>query len=628
MLSCKKIATLYALPILAAIFLAVLGLVAVPTCVEAQASHVQLPQIVQHAQYDHSLPAANARLASGQSPAQVQVWFTERIEPDFSSLAVYNQARQRVDENNSHVALNNQYSLIISLRPHLADGPYNVVFQNVSLDDGHHVIGAFSFVIGSGPLPTNTNSLLENAQAVDANFNGWSVTIRWLNYLGMAALVGGLAFLLLVWRPTLARLKDELGSELSVVKLRVNAGALRFLLCSVLVLLVGWVAMLLYQTCTASGSTLWQLFGSQALFRYIAESHFGPTWLIRLGLIALVLLAWVYARSRRQANDLHSASWPWLLLLVGVALMLTTSLDSHAAASHDAWLLLPMDLLHLVSTGFWVGGLFAFIGIIPIVLGVLRPGTGDRTRFFAQIIPHFSLSAIVSVIVLAITGTVQAIFQVGSFAAMLTSSYGRALDIKIAFFIVLLCLGAYNLLRISPRMRSFAASRADDSGAASLAAGKLQRTFRATVRTEALLALCVLLVVGALTSLSLPPPPAYSASSSATRTSGPYIHQGQAGDLKYQLVLNPGRVGENTIEVALSDSHGKPVQKADAVIVRFTMLDMDMGVQEEQLQPVANHPGYYSTTSSDLSMAGHWQIKLVVRRAGFDDVQTSFPASF
>ena len=171
-------------------------------------------------------------------------------------------------------------------------------------------------------------------------------------------------------------------------------------------------------------------------------------------------------------------------------------------------------------------------------------------------------------------------------------------------------------------MRAFASSSAEKSGASSLEAGKLQRTFGKVVRTEALLIMLLLLVVGGLTSLS--PPPMKDIST----TGGPYVRQGQAANLNYRLVINPGKIGENTIEVTLTDSGGQPVSKADAVIVRFMMLDMTMGVQEAYLEPAANRPGYYTTRSSDLSMAGLWQVILIIRRAGFDDIRTSFSSKF
>jgi copper transport protein len=137
-----------------------------------------------HAQYQRSTPAANERLERGRPPAFVQVWFTEQVEPSFSKLQIFDKNRQRVDQNDSQVAPGNPYSLIISLRPKLPDGAYTVVFQNVSQEDGHATKGNFSFVVGAGPLPTNTSALLSQ---YDENINAWSVILRWLNYVAMAA---------------------------------------------------------------------------------------------------------------------------------------------------------------------------------------------------------------------------------------------------------------------------------------------------------------------------------------------------------------------------------------------------------------------------------------------------------
>jgi hypothetical protein len=85
------------------------------------------------------------------------------------------------------------------------------------------------------------------------------------------------------------------------------------------------------------------------------------------------------------------------------------------------------------------------------------------------------------------------------------------------------------------------------------------------------------------------------------------------------------QIGENTFEVALKNTEGKTLGNTELVLSRFLMLDMDMGVQEVELQPLAGRPGYYGTRASVLSMAGSWQITLIVRRTGFDDVRILIP---
>lgn len=577
-----------------------------------------------HAQYDHSNPPSNARLPSGQPPESVEIWFTEQIEPAFSSIQVYDKNKQRVDKNDSHGVAHDPYALIVSLHPHLPDGAYTVVFSNVSAEDGHHVKSNFSFVVGAGPLPSNTNALLDSSSSLDENFNAWSITLRWLNYLGMASLVGVVAFLLLVWRPCMQLANQALNPEaISKARHLLEKRASRLLFIGILALLVGWVTFLIYQTCIDSGRTVWTLFGSQALNATLFQSHFGIVWLMRLVLIVCTILCWLYWSRRRasaQTGD-KKAQWQlWLLLLLGTGIMVTTSLNSHAAASKDAWFLLPTDIIHLLSAGFWIGGLVMLVSGLPAVWQVLLPGTGERTRFLAILIPRFSRVAIISVALLALTGILQAFIQLGSINALFSTNYGLALCIKIGLFAILLCLGAYNLLRVSPRMRRFAGSSGVEE-ANSFAAGSLQRAFRRAVGVEAGLVILVLLVVGGLTSLS-PPPQQQSAGASSQ---GAFVRQGQAGNLNYNLVMNPGKVGINTFEVDLHEPSGKPITGAEAVILRFTMLDMDMGVQDVQLQPVAGTPGRYSGTANVVSMSGHWRILLLVRRTGYDDVRVILP---
>ncbi|EFH86568.1 copper resistance protein CopC [Ktedonobacter racemifer DSM 44963] len=579
-----------------------------------------------HAQYDHSDPAANATLPSGQPPAQVKVWFTERIEPAFSKLEVYNKARQRVDAGDSHMIPTDDSGLMVSLRSQLPDGGYTVVFRNVSRDDGHAVVGSFSFVVGNMPQPPPDNALLQQLQTSGDNFNVWSVAIRWLNYLGMAGLVGALTFLLLVLRPAQVRLAADplIKSDRELLRVRSERAIQAIVVGSLALLLVGWVAFTFYQASVASDSSIWQAFGNGTVRSLLFESHFGSIWLPRLGLIALGVVLWLFWRYGVHEGGI-SYLLPVYLFLLGIGVMTTTSLDSHAAANHDPGLWIMFDVLHLSATGFWIGGLLAFVLILPATLHILLPGTGDRTRFFAALIPHFSRVALASVICLSVTGILEAGSHVSgdgwlsapAWWQLLTSPYGIALEIKVGLFVILIGLGAFALRRVSPRMRRYAADPSKETGAASFAAGSLQRTFRRSILIEVGIGVLLLLVVGGLTSLSPP-------TQASTRTGNALLQQGQVGDLSYRLAVTPGTIGSNAFELSMTDANGKPVTKTNAVLLRFTMLDMEMGVQELVLQPVAGKPGLYSSTDSILSMGGDWQIAILVRRPGMDDVRTSF----
>lgn len=568
-----------------------------------------------HAQYDHSSPAANARLPSGSVLSLVQVWFTETIDPNFSSLKVYNEQRERVDENNSQRVADDPSQLRISLRPNLPDGAYTVVFENISAEDGHHVEGAFSFVIGGGPLPANSNVFLPTNQSTDDNLNPWSVLLRWDNYLGMAFLQGTLFFLLLVWRPTRSQVRKSVGAQLTQAHRLVEKRVQYLLVGSLGLLFLGWAGMLFYQASVASQSTLWEVLSSQTLARVLFQSRFGVIWLLRALLLLLLLGGWLLLS---QSKGFPSPLLLWPLFGLSIAVMLTTSLNAHAAGNALAWLLVPTDLVHLVCTGLWIGGVVALVATLPLALRQLLPGTGDRTRLLAALLPRFSRVALCSVLLLAATGTLMALIQLRSWQALIDSSYGITLLLKLGLFLLLLALGAYSLLRVSPRMRAFASKAGETEGAAgSLAAGVLQRHFRRAIRIECSIALVVFGVVGGLTSLS-PPHPGGQATTSAPHW------QGKVADLTYQLVISPGIPGPDTFDVLLTTQDGSPLVKADAILVRLEMLDMQMGIQEVALQPVAGQAGHYTAGSSALSMAGLWRITLLIRRAGFDDSQVSF----
>jgi copper transport protein len=515
---------------------------------------------------------------------------------------------------------------VISLQPHLPDGAYTVVFQTVSAEDGHGVTSAFSFVVGAAPLPTNTSAFLSSIPTNSQNLNAWGVSIRWLNYLGLAGLVGGLAFLLMVWRPSATQLKVHMGGALDQACAQIESRIRWFSLSCLLILLLGWISFLIYRASTASASPVWQIFQNGALITILFQGRFGRDWQVRLGLLIAACILW-FLLYRHKAEEERQKNLPWLILLAGIGIMCTNALASHAAAHRDAWVLVPADLLHLVSTGFWVGGLFCFVLVLPVALRALVPGTGDRTRAFAVIIPRFTLIAMASVAVLAVTGMLQALIQLNTLNAFLSgnygqvlsaflgSEYGQALIIKSALFVVLIGFGAFHAFKISPRMQRFAAKASKEDGAGSFAAGRLQRTFQRVVTTELLIALSLLVVVGVLTSLSPPPPP------SAPSTNGPLLRQGQIADLTYSLAIDPGDVGPNAFEVALTEKDGQPARHVDEVKAYFTMEDMNMGVQVLDLTPIKNTAGHYGTTASVLSMSGNWKIDLIVRRTGFDDAK-------
>ena len=80
-----------------------------------------------------------------RAPAKITIWFDSELEPAFSSIAVYNSAKQQVDKGNSRVTGSDGSVLEVDL-PALATGIYRVYWKALSKDT-HVTKGDFSFSI-------------------------------------------------------------------------------------------------------------------------------------------------------------------------------------------------------------------------------------------------------------------------------------------------------------------------------------------------------------------------------------------------------------------------------------------------------------------------------------------------
>jgi methionine-rich copper-binding protein CopC len=94
-----------------------------------------------HAFLDHAEPRVGNKVAS--PPREVTLWFTQKLEPAFSTMTVTDSAGQRVDTGKTRVS-GNQMS--IALRPG-GTGTYHVTWHVLSVDT-HRTDGNFTFQVG------------------------------------------------------------------------------------------------------------------------------------------------------------------------------------------------------------------------------------------------------------------------------------------------------------------------------------------------------------------------------------------------------------------------------------------------------------------------------------------------
>ena len=79
-------------------------------------------------------------------PSEVQIRFTEKIEPTLSRIQVFDASGKEVDKRDVHLDRSDSALLHVSL-PRLGAGTYKVVWRVVSVDT-HVTNGNFTFQVG------------------------------------------------------------------------------------------------------------------------------------------------------------------------------------------------------------------------------------------------------------------------------------------------------------------------------------------------------------------------------------------------------------------------------------------------------------------------------------------------
>ena len=98
---------------------------------------------VAHAYLSRAVPAVGSTVTT--PPTELDCYFTEELEPSFSTLEVQDAAGKRVDSGNMHIAPRDPKEMVIGVG-HLGPGSYKVIWHAVSVDT-HHTQGSFDFTV-------------------------------------------------------------------------------------------------------------------------------------------------------------------------------------------------------------------------------------------------------------------------------------------------------------------------------------------------------------------------------------------------------------------------------------------------------------------------------------------------
>jgi len=104
------------------------------------------PAVQAHAFLDHANPSVGSSLSN--APAAVTMWFTQQLEPAFTTATVIDKSGNRVDNGDAQVDPKDPTELRVPLKP-LPPGTYTVAWHALSVDT-HTTTGHFIFTVGGG----------------------------------------------------------------------------------------------------------------------------------------------------------------------------------------------------------------------------------------------------------------------------------------------------------------------------------------------------------------------------------------------------------------------------------------------------------------------------------------------
>lgn len=99
---------------------------------------------VAHAGLERTLPVAGSVVR--EPPPRVTLWFSQRLEPAFSTVRVLSSNGERVDDGDARIDATDARMFSVSLRK-LSPGTYRVRWRVLSVDT-HVVEGDFTFDVG------------------------------------------------------------------------------------------------------------------------------------------------------------------------------------------------------------------------------------------------------------------------------------------------------------------------------------------------------------------------------------------------------------------------------------------------------------------------------------------------
>ncbi|MGJ3240364.1 MAG: copper resistance CopC/CopD family protein [Anaerolineae bacterium] len=523
-----------------------------------------------HGYIVRSIPEDRSTLE--RPPSRLQYWFSEALEPEFSSINLRNDRGDILASGG--VSETDRTLLTLTVPQDVGEGAYIVELRPAFASDGHVVGESRVFFVGQEVSGIVGQSASDQALPLEAVWKALLLNTSYVLF-GTAMLY---SFVLVpVWgsdRYPQGLLPPRVMRRLNLIMF----GGIFF---------AGYanIIALMQQTMVFFGTSLDNVLSGNLWNVVRIGSRFGDVWNFRMVILVLVLVmhsASLYYRQKfpRVVRSFWTANTYLLALLLGAQ-----AVNSHAAGSLVMpWNAILIHWLHALSVAFWVGGVIALTLVLPVALAPYEGET--RWQALRPVMRRFSRYVVGAVLLVISSGIYSASNWFFS-ADDLLSSYGSALGYKLLMGMILLWVGALHHIALNPQWLKRVPLRAWVERA---------RSFGGTMRLETVLAIITVSAAAWLSATPVPEP------AFLTENNETLSENRRVGQYEVQMTLAPGAPGINSVDLVVR----REVLLVDDVTVNVQLVLPERDQRTDWLEAEHIAEGLYTIVDDSIDRSGRW----------------------
>ncbi|RVT57120.1 copper resistance protein CopC [Niallia taxi] len=499
-----------------------------------------------HAYIVNSSPSENESL--DDSPTKATIEYNEKIQSGFAVLNVTNSAGEKVDEGNVTVE---DKTISVDLKANLKNDVYTMEWRVVSAD-GHSITGLVPFSIGE--LPEGVVLPQEQYTADKSSMISVSIN-KVLLYSGFSLYMGLVLFYLVWFRP-------------NGLEPKIAGRTKRYAVVALTLIGLGLLSFIVIQTQVNAGVSFFQALKPSLLLETLQSTKEGTIWSIQMVLFLLLVLAQVLIFKKGALLKKRL----WILPLISfVGILLCKAFIGHPSSSPYENVAIIMNFFHLTAASIWLGG-------IIVIIFLLKEGVfakeGEQHDIYWNTLQAYSMWALFTVAVLAISGAVNGSLLIPDFHSLVSTAYGITLLVKVGIFALMIGFGAYHLVSRTMLSR--------------------KKFYKKTIKIEMVLGVLLLIVTSVFTQLQTPTLP----------IDKPFYSEAEISyNENLSLAVSPKKTGiQNQYEVNLFDNDRDPLKDPEQITIELKQGDQQTSITLEKAGE-----GKYTAENLQLNSPGKWE---------------------